>query len=41
MLIRDYAELLLVLPMISVLVTLRFFFGDAIAKIFLILARVI
>jgi hypothetical protein len=32
MLIREYADFLLVLPMISVLVTFRFLIDDAIAK---------
>ncbi len=32
MLIREYAEFLLLLPMVSVLVTLRFLLGNAMAK---------
>jgi hypothetical protein len=41
MLIRKYAEILLVLPLVSVLITLRFFVFGAMPKILFTLFRVI
>jgi hypothetical protein len=41
MLIRKYAEILLILSMISVLITLRFLAFDAMPKILFTLVRVI
>lgn len=39
MLIREYAEISLILAMISVLITFRFFLGDAIEKILFSFSR--
>ncbi|BAY62739.1 hypothetical protein NIES22_28140 [Calothrix brevissima NIES-22] len=41
MLIREYAEILLIFPMVSVLITLRFSVGDAMPKRLFSLLRVI